>query len=116
MSPDVDPVGTIRRETHPAGVEVRRSDHEGPGYTIWVLTGRPGAQSWMRVESTNWDYGFSLSLRNANTFTEIVGVVPGSEAERQYQQRLRELADQRLLVAQDLDPERLVEQIKELEA
>lgn len=113
MSEFGDPVGTIRRETHPANVEVHRSDHEGPGYTIWVLTGRPGAQTWMRVESTNWDYGFSLSLGNASTFTEIVGVVPGSEADRQYQQRLRELAEMRQLVAPNPTPEWIAEQIKE---
>lgn len=111
----VDPVGTIRREVHPAGVEVHRDDHEGPGYTIWVLTGRPGAQSWMRVESTNWDYGFSLSLGNAANFSEIVGVVPGTEADRQYQQRLRELAEMRRLVAPDLSSEQIAERIKELE-
>lgn len=109
-----DPVGTIRRETHPAEVEVRKSGHEGPGYTIWVLTGRPGVRTWMRVESTNWDYGFSLSLGNAHAFSEIVGVVPGSEAERQYQQRLRELAEMRQLVAPDPSPEKIAEQIKEL--
>ena len=82
-----DPVGTIRRETHPASVEVHRSDHEGLGYTLWVLVGGPvGApQVWMRIESTNWDYGFSLSFANAESYTEIVGVVPGSEADRQRQ-------------------------------
>lgn len=112
----VDPVGTIRRETHPVGVEVRKNGHEGLGYTIWVLTGGPGgARSWIRVESTNWDYGFSLSLGNAHNFSEIVGVVPGSEADRQYQQRLRELAEMRQLVAPDPSPEKIAEQLKELE-
>lgn len=82
-----DPVGTIRRETHPEGVEVRKQGHEGPGYTIWVLIGGPGgARSWTRVESTNWDYGWALSFGNAETFAStVVGVVPGSEADRQRQ-------------------------------
>lgn len=84
-----DPVGTIRRETHPAHVEVHRSNHEGLGYTLWVLVGGPvGAPTvWMRVESTNWDYGWALSFANADTWAEIVGVVPGSEADRQQQTR-----------------------------
>lgn len=77
MSEVSDPVGTIRREPHSFG----RGDEAG--YTIWVLVDAPSGPVWIRVESTNWNYGWKFN----DNFAEVVGVVPGSEADRQRQAR-----------------------------
>lgn len=84
-----DPVGTIRREVHPSEILVFKPGHEGPGYTIWVCVEIPdgvaasGRSTWIRVESTNWHYGFGFSSQQQiETHTSVIGVVPGTEADR----------------------------------
>ena len=64
--PTATPVGTIRRETHPAEVEVHKKGHEGPGYTIWVLTAGPGgARSWVRVHTVELEGGDGAAVLDA---------------------------------------------------